>query len=154
MGHTISWNNQYCIVESIFRTGTITGATGLVNGLQYNSEITCRIMTDYERQPHDAEVIVFASTFEEAVSNNINGGGTNMYTFRDASTVPIVNTVTDPEFDLSFKAYKITLAILGSTDTMTTFDGVYIGGKKQTIHSITATEIVVKVDNIDSGIVP
>ena len=76
-------SNQYCIVEEVTRCGILgepgcpyTG-TGDVAGLEYNSVIKCRTMTDYNRAPDDAEVIVFASTFEEALSNNINGGGTN-----------------------------------------------------------------------------
>ena len=47
-------------------------ANGPVGLLSYNSKLQCRIRTDYTDTAHTAELIFFASTFEEAVTNNIS----------------------------------------------------------------------------------
>ena len=52
IGATIGGTNQYCVVESVFRTGSISGSGPPIGSLNYNSEIECRIMTDYTRTAH------------------------------------------------------------------------------------------------------
>ena len=59
------------------------------NGLMYNSWIKCRISTDYNRLAHQAEVIVTASTFEEAQNKD---GFNQKFQFLDETRIP---TVTD-----------------------------------------------------------
>ena len=112
IGHTMGQTNQYCVVESVYRTGSISGSGPPIGALNYNSEIECRIMTDYTRTAHTAEVIVFASTFEEAVSNNGNVANDPLwehnYTFLDPTLMPTITSAT-AAWSFADNAYVITV---------------------------------------------
>ena len=89
-----SQESQICIVEWYERGNTVLETNIFpIPDREYNSQIKCRIPTDYSRQPHSAEVVVFASTFEEARSNNMWNGGYHNFTFVDSATLPTIDTI-------------------------------------------------------------
>jgi hypothetical protein len=102
--------------------------------------------TDYSREAGDAEVIVFASTYEEATYAD---GLDPMFTFLDEDDLPTIGDYTK-EFTSDLK-YEIT--ITGSDMESETTDSVdiYIGGVLQTTTSVSSTEIKVEVDTVLSG---
>ena len=66
IGHTIgSTVDQYCYVEEVWNDAVVQDPE---LGITYNSWLTCRIAIDYGRTQHSAEVILYASTFEEAAN--------------------------------------------------------------------------------------
>ena len=161
IGHTMgSLIDQYCYVEEI-KSGVRTSSMGthpIVGSLSFNSWLKCRVATDYARTPHLAEMILFASTFEEAVSNNINTEfdplADHFYEFVDATLLPTLSTVS-LAFDwllVPNPCYVLTITGTGITDDITTFDTVKIGGLKQTVLSVTATEVKVEIDNLSEGL--
>ena len=56
--------------------------------IEHNSWLTCRIATDFDRIAHEAEVIFYASTFEEALSNAT--GFNHNFTFLDTADIPTI----------------------------------------------------------------
>jgi hypothetical protein len=124
--------------------------------------MTCRTAAQ-ERDPGSHEVIVFASTFEEAISNSIFDGGYHNFTFLAANSglIPSItcpvnyapDTPTHIEFDwsLSPPAWKLTISGSDITDTVATDVKVLIGGLEQTVASVSSTELVVIIDNLDLG---
>lgn len=131
---------------------TDDASTSPVGGLTYNSIMTCRLQTDYTREPGAYELIFFASTFEEAVTTPISTRPTplnpdytaidNQYEFYPAAgapalpgnvptapALPTVDTVT-PQWDPSICAWTLVVTATGITDTNTADVVVMFGGKK------------------------
>ena len=88
-----------------------------------DSEIKCRMATDYNRGSGDAEVIVFASTYEEATYAD---GVDNMFTFLDEDSLPTIGDYTK-EFTSDLK-YQITITGSGMDSETTDSVDVFIGG--------------------------
>jgi hypothetical protein len=103
--------------------------------------------TDYTRLAGNAEMIVFASTFEEATYAD---GVNKMFTFLDTDSIPTISTFTvDFTSDLY---YKITITGSSITDTDTsTVDVIFGGSHVQEILSVSDTQIEVKLIGLDSG---
>jgi hypothetical protein len=85
----------------------------------------CRVSTDYTRESHSAELILFASTFEEAVTNNIStlpttpagiSADDNQFTFIDPSLIPTVTSVT-AEYVEAIGAWTLKIEGTDITDT-------------------------------------
>ena len=126
MGHTIGSDvDQYCYVEEVYR-----GATTPYNGVSYNSWIKCRIATDYNRIPHLAEVIAYASTFEEAV------GISQKFEFVAATQLPIVTFITET---WTGTKWQLVIDGTGITDTDIAKVQVKVGGNYQKIISVGPT---------------
>ena len=84
---------------------------------------------------------MFASTFEEARTNDLWNGGYHNFTFVDSSTLPTITSVAESQ-DGTEEAWVVTVTVDASvpiTDTLTNFDGIMVGGYKQETLSITAT---------------
>lgn len=105
-----------------------------------DSEIVCRMATDYKREAGDAEVIVFASTFEEATWAD---GVDKMFTFLDADSIPTV-TSWSVEFT-SENVYQVTIEGADITDADVSTVDVFFGGVEQEVVSVGPTQLVVKV---------
>jgi len=129
IGHTIgSEVDQYCTPEGpVYRVdGSETAdVNGPVGALEYNSRMQCRVSTDYARESHSAELILFASTFEEAVTNNIStlpttpagiSADDNQFTFIDPSLIPTVTSVT-AEYVEAINAWTLRIEGTDITDT-------------------------------------
>ena len=87
-----------------------------------DSEIVCRVAKDYTREPGEKEVIVFASTFEEAKSDPDNRD----FTFLDVVDLPIISGVV-PEWDDETNEYNIVITGTDITDTTIETVEVFIG---------------------------
>jgi hypothetical protein len=103
--------------------------------------------TDYKRTKGDSEVIVFASTFEEA---KFADGLDKMFKFVDTDELP---TLTG--FSVNFNSnleYVITIAGTDITDTGIENVNVFIGGVEQeTLNTVTATQVEIKLTGINKG---
>ena len=103
--------SQICEVLKVERGGTTTiPATGGLPEKQYNSWLECRVPTDYTRTAHSAEVVVFASTFEEARSNETWNNGGHNFTFADPDVGPHnIPTITNvaANFDFTEEAWMV-----------------------------------------------
>lgn len=124
--------NHYCYVQSSTPT-----------------EIKCRIAEDYIRSARNQELIVFASTFEEATfATNVNRD----FTFLDASALPTITAVT-PDFSLSTSdKYRLIISGTDITDSSTETVDVFVGGIKQTTTSVSANQVEVQIDELPSGV--
>ena len=102
--------------------------------------------TDYARTVGDAEVIVFASTFEEATFAD---GVDRSFTFLDTSAIPSVSGYSvawDPAL-----YYEVTIDGAGITDTDPANVDIYFGGTKQTVLSVDAVSIKVRLTDVNAG---
>ena len=99
-----------------------------------DAEITCRMRLDYRRNAGEQELIVFASTFEEATCNMASC----MYTFLDTDQLPTVENVFE-SFDSVSEKHQIEVNGYGITDVDTTTVDAFIGGIPQTVLSVTPT---------------
>jgi hypothetical protein len=91
------------------------------------TQIKCRIAEDYNRIAQDQEVIVFASTFEEATHTDPTQRD---FTFMAAGLLPTLTSVSaDFTFSTSDK-YKLTLVGTQIADTATDTVEVFVGGIK------------------------
>jgi hypothetical protein len=91
------------------------------------TQIKCRIAEDYNRIAQDQEVIVFASTFEEATHADPTQRD---FTFMAAGLLPTLTSVSaDFTFSTSDK-YKLTLVGTQIADTATDTVEVFVGGIK------------------------
>ena len=79
--------------------------------------------TDYNRGASDAEVIVFASTYEEATFAD---GVDNVFTFLDEDSLPTIGDYTK-EFTSDLK-YQITITGSGMDSETTDSVDIFIGG--------------------------
>jgi hypothetical protein len=79
--------------------------------------------TDYAREAGEAEVIVFASTYEEATFAD---GVDPMFTFLDEDSLPTIGDYT-VEFTSDFK-YEITITGSGMDSETTDSVDIFIGG--------------------------
>lgn len=126
--------NHYCYVES-----------------SSDSEIKCRIAEDYSREDGMQEVIVFASTFEEATHADPTQSD---FQFLPASALP---TVTDIEADFTYsnaQSYRVWIHGENFADVSTDTIDVLIGGKKQNVLAVSPSLIEVEIIDIDSGLTP
>ena len=79
--------------------------------------------TDYARESGEAELIVFASTYEEATFAD---GVDPMFTFLDEDSLPIIGDYT-VEFTSDLK-YEITITGSGMDSETTDTVDIFIGG--------------------------
>jgi hypothetical protein len=103
-----------------------------------DNEIKCRIAEDYSREAGDQEVIVFASTFEEATHVDFDNKD---FTFLPSNSLP---TITDVDADFTYAnsdKYMLNIQGTGITDSSTDTVEVYIGGKKQTTLSVSTNMV-------------
>jgi hypothetical protein len=105
-----------------------------------DSEIKCRIAEDYSREAGDQEVIVFASTFEEATHADPDDAD---FTFLPAGSLPTITGVaSDFTFSTSDK-YRLNISGSGITDTSPDTVEVYVGGIKQTTLTVSSSLVEV-----------
>ena len=103
---------------------------------------------DYTRNHGAADLIVFASTSEEATFAD---GLFTQFTFVDSADLPTITSMntgwsdTDLFYTLTIDGADITDADISTVD-------VFLGGKEQEIVSVSPTEIVVKIVDLDSGL--
>lgn len=108
-----------------------------------DSEIKCRIAEDYSREAGDQEVIVFASTFEEATHADPDDADSWDFTFLPAGSLPTITGVaTDFTFSTSEK-YRLNISGSGIVDASPDTVEVYVGGIKQT--TLTVSPSLVEV---------
>ena len=104
--------------------------------------------TDYARKVGDAEVIVFASTFEEATFAD---GLDRDFTFLDTGAIPSVSGYAVEWLAAPDLYYKVTINGAGITDTDPAKVDIYFGGTKQEVLSVAADKIEVKLTGVNSG---
>ena len=105
--------------------------------------------TDYKREAGDQELIVFASTFEEAVCDF----GDCMFKFLPQSDLPTITNVTVEYATIG--NYRMIITGDGITDTSADTTQVYIGGKKQEVLLVGPYDgVEVLIVDIDSGLNP
>ena len=93
-----------------------------------DDQITCRMGRDYTRKPGEAELIVFASTSEEAT---IAPGLHKYFNFIDSDALATISSMTQ-SFDTSLNVHKITFTGTGiSTANTNSNVDVLIGGIAQ-----------------------
>ena len=112
-----------------------------------DDQIKCRMSLDFARPAGPKELIVFASTYEEATCS----ASTCMFEFLDTDLLPTVEIVT-PSFDATAGKHIITINGYSITDTDVNDLQVYIGGIEQTVRSVASTEVVVEIDDIAHGL--
>jgi hypothetical protein len=111
-----------------------------------DSEIKCRMATDYTRQPGNAEVIVFAATYEEAAWPL---GQSRDFAFLTSANIP---TVTDLTVDFQAdNTYRLLITGTDITDTTVDTVDVYVGGIKQEVISVTPTSLEVQIMELNAG---
>lgn len=111
------------------------------------SQVTCRLPLDLNREAKEYEVIAFAATYEESncmLANNC------LFTFLAAADLPEVTGFT-VEFDASTYDYQITVSGTGFTDAANQIDFM-LAGEKQTVLSATSTDVVINVDSVKAGL--
>ena len=115
-----------------------------------DNEIVCRMATDYRREAGESDVIVFASTFEEATFAD---GVDRAFTFLDTGSIPTISAldVTFSTSDPDDMYYQLAIAASDITDASTAAMDVYIGGIKQEVLSYTTDSLDVKLIDINSG---
>ena len=89
-------------------------------------EIKCRTAEDFNRGTDTTNVIVFASTSEEAFCNEPGGCE---YTYVDVSTLATLTTASS-SYDEDAETYSILVQGSGITDTDPSDFQIYIGGKE------------------------
>ena len=107
-----------------------------------DSEIVCRMATDHSRTAGDAEVIVFASTSEEATWES---GVDKNFNFLPADQLPMVTS-----FATGFNAdntYHMNISGTGITGV----DTIKIGGIAAEVLSVTETLIEIRINELESG---
>lgn len=124
----ISGVNHYCYVQESSET-----------------QIKCRIAEDYNRVAQDQEVIVFASTFEEATHADPTQRD---FTFMGPGLLPTLTSVT-PSYTFSTSdKYKLTIVGTQITDTTPDTIDVFVGGVQQTTLSVAANTVEVQIDDV------
>ena len=113
-------------------------------------EIKCRTAEDWNRVTDTTNVIVFASTSEEAFCNE--GGGCE-YTYVDVSTLATLTTAS-ASYDEDAETYSILVSGSGITDTDPSDFQIYIGGKEQLSVQATGTSVKAEIVDIDMGASP
>lgn len=114
-----------------------------------DEEITCRMRLDYRRNAGEQELIVFASTFEEATCNMASC----MYTFLDTDQLPTVENIFE-SFNSATGKHEIEVNGFGITDVSTSTVDAFIGGIAQTVLSVTPTQVIIQIDDVRSGLSP
>ena len=112
-----------------------------------DTQIKCRMRLDYEREAGDQELIVFASTFEEARCK----ASTCDLTFLDTDMLPTVETKTVAYDGISGK-HQVEVFGYDITDVSPDTIQVYIGGVEQTVLQVTTSSVLIQVDDIKSGL--
>lgn len=102
-----------------------------------DTEIKCRMATDYNRDAGDAPVIVFAGTSEE---NTWASGVDENFTFLDTDALPTISSFSQ-SFDTSTNEYVVTITGTGITDTDVSTVDIYFGGELQETTAVSSTEI-------------
>jgi len=110
-------------------------------------EIKCRMRLDANRKAGKQELIVFASTYEEAKCR----ASTCTLEFLDFDQLPTVEVAT-ASYDVATGKNIITVNGFGISDTSTSTIQAYIGGREQVIRSVKSTEVVIEVANVASGL--
>lgn len=87
-------------------------------------EIKCRTATDFDRAADTTQLIVFASTSEEATCNEVNGCE---YEYVDVSTLATL-TGAVAQYDEDNEVYEIVVSGSGITDTDPNDIQIIIGG--------------------------
>lgn len=77
------------------------------------SEVTCRLPLDLNREAKDYELILFSATYEEG---NCEMSNSCQFTFLDADALPEVTGPAVAEFDSASGEYTIKIAGSGITD--------------------------------------
>ena len=117
-----------------------------------STQIKCRMATDFTRSHGEAELIVFASTSEEATFAN---GVYKFFYFQDDAQLSSL-TGLSTNFDTTTNKYSLTFTgsgfktVSSPANDETTVD-VLIGGIAQTVTSVTDTEVVVQIDSLTGG---
>ena len=93
------------------------------------------------------EVIVFASAFEEATCS----ASVCEFDFLDADRLPTVVSATT-SFEKATDKHIITISGNDITDTDVNSVQVFIGGIEQTVRSVSATQVIVQVDDVLHGL--
>ena len=112
------------------------------------SSVTCRIAHDLNREAKEYEVIAFASTYEES---NCEMDNNCLFTFVSAEELPEVTGPAIATFDDSLGEYKITIEGTGFTDPVSDVE-FFLDGEAQTVLSADATQVVIQIDTLKSGL--
>lgn len=106
-------------------------------------EVQCRMRLDYNRPAGKQELILFASTYEEAKCS----ASTCELTFLDSDQLPTLDVAT-ASYDASVGKHIINVSGFGIEDTSTDTVQAFIGGIEQTIRSVSATLVVIEIDEV------
>ena len=117
--------NHYCYVQS-----------------SSDSEIVCRMATDYSRSAGDAEVIVFASTSEEATWAP---GVDKYFNFLSSEMIPEVTN-----FAVGLNADNTYHMVIDGTD-FTGVETIKVGGHDTEVLSVSATQIEIRITSVEYG---
>lgn len=112
------------------------------------TQATCRIAHDLNREAKEYEVIAFAASYEES---NCEMDNSCAFTFLDAASLPQVTGAASAVFDQATGEYTVVISGTGFTDTASDVE-LYLGGQAQTVLSVSATQVVTQVDSLDSGL--
>ena len=125
--------DHYCYVLSVSET-----------------EVTCRLPLDLNREAKDYELIIFSGTYEEG---NCEMNNACQFTFIEVDELPEVTGEAAAVFDSASGEYTIVIPVQGNTDAAEDIEFM-LAGAPQTIKSASATEVVVQVDSLESGLAP
>ena len=112
------------------------------------SEATCRIAFDLNREAKDYEVILFASTYEES---NCEMDNDCLFTMLPTDQLPQITGEATAAFDAVSGEWQITIPVADNTDDASDIDFM-LSGESQTVVSSSASEVVIQVDNLTRGI--
>lgn len=112
------------------------------------TEVTCRIAHDLNREAKEYEVIAFASAYEES---NCEMQNNCLFEFLDTTALPEVTGPASAVFDSVSGEYTIVIPGSGFTDTAADIE-FYLNDVPQTVLSATGSEVVVQVDTLTSGL--
>jgi len=123
--------DDYCLIESVTE-----------------SEIKCRMSENLGRAAQASILIVFVSTYEEAICSDVDDCN---FTFVDFNTLPSLISAT-PVYDAVNHKYDLEIVGSGITDTDPNAVSVTIGGVAQTVTSVTADLITVEISDLKRGV--
>ena len=112
-----------------------------------DAKITCRMRLDYSRGAGMQEMIVFASTFEEATCS----ASTCDFKFLDTTDLATIERKS-VSYDSSVGTYRIEVNGYDIPDVSTDTIQCYIGGVEQFVVSVEPTFVIINVNEVKSGL--
>ena len=112
-----------------------------------DAKITCRMRLDYSREAGTQEMIVFASTFEEATCS----ASTCDFEFLETTSLATIERKS-VSYDSSSGTHRIEVNGYDISDVSTDTVQCFIGGVEQDVVSVGATSVIINVNEVKSGL--